>query len=325
MAFNPELILQIAHQVFRDEIAGVQQVASSLNEDFAYAVQLLWECRGKVIVSGMGKSGHIGNKIAATLSSTGTAAFFMHPAEALHGDLGMLDSKDVVIAISYSGESEELTALLPIFKRKQTKVLGITGNPNSTLARLSDQRILIEVAKEACPLNLAPTTSTTATLVIGDALAVALLSLRDFQVEDFALSHPGGNLGRRLLTKVSDIMHSGERLPLVGPEAGIKEIISELSVKGLGLVAVSDESQCLLGIITDADLRMIFDGTINPQSVRAHEIMNRRPKTIGVDALAIDSLAIIDQFKIRALVVVDKANQVVGAFHMHDLFLAKLI
>ena len=222
MTHTPAEILTIAKQVFHDEIAGLIQVEQHLDSNFVAAVELLLACRGKIIVSGMGKSGHIGNKIAATLASTGSAAFFMHPAEALHGDLGMLDSNDLLLAISYSGESDELSSIIPTVKHKQVKIISITGNPDSSLAKFSDCALTVRIGKEACPLNLAPTTSTTATLVLGDALAVALLSLRQFKPEDFALSHPGGSLGRKLLTKVSDIMHEGERLPLVTADAPLK-------------------------------------------------------------------------------------------------------
>lgn len=318
-------ILTIAKQVFADEITGLEKIQELLGNEFIAAVELILACRGKVIISGMGKSGHIANKIAATFASTGTAAFFMHPAEALHGDLGMVDGNDLIIAISFSGESDELATIVPLVKRQQSKVIAITGNINSTLAKLADCVLNIQVSKEACPLNLAPTTSTTATLVLGDALAVTILSLRKFKPEDFAMSHPGGSLGRKLLTKVSDIMHQGERLPLVTPESGLKEIVVEISKKGLGLVAVVDKQRKLLGIITDGDLRHALDRDNDPRTLKALDFMNAKPKVINVNSMAVAALEVIDQYKIRALVVVDDEKHVVGAFHMHDLFKAKLI
>lgn len=317
--------IQIAHRLFDDEISGLLQVRDSIGDEFSVAIEMIFACTGKVIVSGMGKSGHIGHKIAATLASTGTSAFFMHPAEALHGDLGMIDDNDLVLAISYSGESDELSAILPVVKRKQVKIISITGNRNSTLARLSDCSLIINVDKEACPLNLAPTTSTTATLVLGDALAVALLSLRQFRPEDFALSHPGGSLGRKLLTKVSDIMHSSDQLPLVLPSAKIKDIVVEISKKGLGMVAVADTDNLLLGVITDGDLRRVLDGDTDIRSLSANDFMNSNPKRISVNCMAVEAVEMIDHYKIGGLVVVDERNKVVGAFNLHDLFKAKLI
>ncbi len=318
-------IIKIAHQLFDDEIDGLIQVKQSIGAEFGVAVEMILACEGKIIVSGMGKSGHVGNKIAATLASTGTSAFFMHPAEALHGDLGMIDSKDLVLAISYSGESDELNAILPIIKHKQVKVISMTGNADSTLARFSDCVLLLKVDKEACPLNLAPTTSTTATLVLGDALAVALLSLRQFRPEDFALSHPGGSLGRKLLTKVSDIMHSGAKIPLVAPDANIKDIVIEISKKSLGMVAVVDHQQLLLGVITDGDLRRVLDNDVDIKTLLATDFMNNTPKTISVNCMAVDAVEIINSNKIGGLVVIDDLNHVVGAFNLHDLFKAKLI
>ena len=325
MTHTPAEILTIAKQVFHDEIAGLIQVEQHLDSNFVAAVELLLACRGKIIVSGMGKSGHIGNKIAATLASTGSAAFFMHPAEALHGDLGMLDSNDLLLAISYSGESDELSSIIPTVKHKQVKIISITGNPDSSLAKFSDCALTVRIGKEACPLNLAPTTSTTATLVLGDALAVALLSLRQFKPEDFALSHPGGSLGRKLLTKVSDIMHEGERLPLVTADAPLKEVVFEISNKGLGLVAVVDEQQHMLGVITDGDLRRVLDGEHDVRLLSAKDIMTVKPKVIHISNMAIDAVDIVNEYKIGGLLVVDDNNKVVGAFNVHDLFQAKLI
>lgn len=318
-------VLSIAKQLFSDEISGLNAIRDSLDVNFIEAVNLLLACEGKIVVSGMGKSGHVGNKIAATFASTGTSAFFMHPAEALHGDLGVVGSKDLLLAISYSGESDELSAIIPILKRKGIKVIAIVGNLDSTLAKLATCVLSIKIDKEACPLNLAPTTSTTATLVLGDALAVALLSLRDFRPEDFALSHPGGSLGRRLLTTVQDIMHSGERLPLVLPSAKLKEVVVEISQKGLGLVAVVDAEQVLLGVITDGDLRRVLDSEQDVRTLSAQEFMTVNPKVIHHTNLAVDAVEIINNYKIGGLLVVDDQNKVVGAFNLHDLFKAKLI
>ncbi|MEN9946670.1 MAG: hypothetical protein RLZZ293_1056 [Pseudomonadota bacterium] len=318
-------ILATATQVFNDEIAGLLQIQQNLANNFVDAIELLVNCTGKVVVSGMGKSGHIGHKIAATLASTGTPAFFMHPAEALHGDLGMVMTNDVLIAISYSGESDELNAILPLIRRKQVKIISLTGNVESSLAKLSDCVLNIKINKEACPLNLAPTTSTTATLVLGDALAVSLLSLRNFQPEDFALSHPGGSLGRKLLTKVSDIMHSGERLPVVNQMAGFNQVVFEISNKGLGFVAVVDDEQQLVGIITDGDLRRCLDGKQSLVDLIASQIMSHNPKTVLAESMAIDAVEIVNQYKINGLLVVNSNHQVIGAFNVHDLFKAKLI
>ncbi len=322
---NNQQVIEVANQVFNDEISGLQSVMSSIGDEFCRAVKLIFDCKGKVIVSGMGKSGHIGNKIAATLASTGTAAFFMHPAEALHGDLGMIEGNDLLIAISYSGESDELSTIIPIVRRRQVQIIGITGNPNSTLAKLSSCLLSVKIDREACPLNLAPTTSTTATLVLGDALAVALLSLRNFQPEDFALSHPGGSLGRRLLTRVSDIMHGNERLPVVKLDATLKEAVVEISNKGLGLVAVVDENMCLNGIITDGDLRRIMDTDADIRVLKAYQIMTKNPKVVSPDDLAVDALYLMEKYQITGMVVVDNKQRMVGAFNMHDLFKAKIV
>lgn len=318
-------ILAVAQQVFDDEISGLNSVKNSLGDEFKHALDIMLSCRGKIIVSGMGKSGHIGNKIAATLASTGTPSFFMHPAEALHGDLGMVESSDVVIAISYSGESDELSAILPIIKKKNVPVIAITGNDKSSLAKMADCVLTVAIKKEACPLNLAPTTSTTATLVIGDALAVSLLSLRKFQPEDFAMSHPGGSLGRKLLTKVVDVMHTGERLPIVAPNAKLKEVVFEISHKRVGMVGVVDKDGKLLGIITDGDLRRILDRDQDLKQLLAQDFMTKNPKTILINQMAVDAVAIIEKFQIGGLLVVDEQNVLVGALNVHDLFKAKLI
>ena len=322
---NSQDIVQVAHQVFSDEIEGLNLVKQSIGVDFCKAVELILQCTGKVIVSGMGKSGHIGNKIAATLASTGTSAFFMHPAEALHGDLGMIDAGDLLIAISFSGESDELSAILPLVTKKKIPVIAITGFINSSLAKLSNVTLILPIEKEACPLNLAPTTSTTATLVLGDALAVALLSIKKFQPKDFALSHPGGSLGRKLLTTVMDIMHSGERLPKVLVSSSLKEVVFEISAKGIGLVGVIDGADKLLGVITDGDLRRALDSKRDVKNLIAKDIMTSNPLTIMVNAMAVDAVDIMNKKSISSLLVVNADGNLVGAFNLHDLFKAKLI
>jgi len=317
--------LTVAQQVFADEINGIEQVAKALDHNFLESVAALFKCMGKVVVLGIGKSGHVGRKIAATLASTGTPAFFVHPAEALHGDLGMIQDTDIVIAISYSGEADELMPILPALKRKQISIIAITGNLESTLAKAADNVLNIKVDKEACPLNLAPTTSTTVSLVMGDALAISLLTLRGFKKEDFALSHPGGTLGRRLLTTVRDLMHTGDRLPVVQIDMSIKDVVVEISQKGLGFTGVLNNSRKLVGVITDGDLRRVLDHNVNITQIKAAEVMNKSPKTVNVDSLAVCALELMDQYKITGCLVVDDANNLVGAFNLHDLFKAKLI
>ncbi len=320
-----EYILQIAANVFEDEIAGINQVRSYIGDSFVSAIELIYNCRGKIIVTGMGKSGHIGNKIAATMASTGTPAFFVHPAEALHGDLGMIDEKDVVIAISFSGESDELMGILPIVKRRNVPMIAMTGNSDSSLAKIANCVLNIKVDKEACLLGLAPTTSTTACLVLGDALAVSLYTLRGFKPEDFALSHPGGSLGRRLLTRASDLMHTGERLPLVYPDTSLKDVVMEISKKGLGFAGVVDGSNKIVGVVTDGDLRRLIDNQTNIQTTTAEAIMSKSPKTILSSSLAVEAIELMENNKITGFVVVDENNQFVGAFNLYDLLQAKLI
>ena len=325
MIFNHEQVLSIASQVFVDEIAGIRRVQTYLDDDFVAAVKLIYDCKGKIIVTGMGKSGHIGSKIAATMASTGTPAFFVHPAEALHGDLGMIDEKDVVLAISYSGESDELISILPIVKRRKVPMIGMTGNTDSSLARISDSVLNIKVDKEACPLGLAPTTSTTACLVLGDALAVSIYTLKGFKPEDFALSHPGGSLGRRLLTRAEDLMYSGERLPVVHENTLLKDVVMEISNKGLGLAGVVDADNHLVGVVTDGDLRRLLDHKVDILTTTAAEIMSRSPKTIFADSLAVEAIELMEQKKITGFLVVDHSSRFVGAFNLHDLLKAKLL
>jgi arabinose-5-phosphate isomerase len=317
--------LDLAREVLSIEAAAVQALTRRIDDDFLRALNIILSCEGRVIVSGMGKSGHIARKIAATLSSTGTPSYFVHPAEAAHGDLGMITGKDVVIALSYSGESQELLAIVPTIKRQGAKLISLTGKPQSSLAREADVHLNGAVDKEACPLGLAPTTSTTAALALGDALAVALLDARGFGEEDFARSHPGGALGRRLLTHVRDIMRSGERIPAVGREASLAAAVLEISRKGLGMTAIVDEAQCVLGIYTDGDLRRTLEKNLDFKSTPIREVMSRNPRSIGPDALAAEAVQMMEQYNISQMLVVDAENKLVGALNMHDLLHAKVI
>jgi arabinose-5-phosphate isomerase len=286
---------------------------------------LILQCKGRVVVSGMGKSGHIGGKIAATLASTGTPAFFMHPAEASHGDLGMITAEDVVIALSNSGESDELLNILPTIKRLGAKVIGITGKATSTLAKEPDIHLSAEVSQEACPLGLSPTASTTATLALGDALAVCVLDYRDFSAEDFAKSHPGGSLGRKLVTRVKDIMRTDDAVPYVLDSALLSEALVEMTEKSLGLTAVVNQQHVLVGIFTDGDLRRAFAKEVNPTSTKVAEVMHQPPNTITADKLAAGAVEMMEQKKINGLLVVDEIGKLVGAFNMHDLLKAKIV
>ncbi|HSG57026.1 MAG TPA: KpsF/GutQ family sugar-phosphate isomerase, partial [Paracoccaceae bacterium] len=280
---------------------------------------------GRVIVSGMGKSGHIARKIAATLSSTGTPAYFVHPGEASHGDLGMVTSKDVIIALSYSGESEELLTIVPVIKRQGARLISMTGRPDSSLAQAADVHLNAAVDREACPMGLAPTASTTAALALGDALAVALLDAKGFGAEDFARSHPGGNLGRRLLTHVRDIMRSGERLPMVREDAMLGEAILEISKKGVGMTAIVDAGQRVLGIYTDGDLRRTLEKKLDFNATPVRAVMSADPRCIGPDALAAEAVQVMEQYNISQILVVDGQHKLVGALSMHDLLHAKVI
>ncbi|HAS3379298.1 TPA: arabinose-5-phosphate isomerase KdsD [Vibrio cholerae] len=312
----------VAKQVLATEIHALQQLEQYINDDFARAcAMILANQTGKVVVMGMGKSGHIGKKIAATLASTGTSAFFVHPGEASHGDLGMIERGDIVLAISNSGESSEILALLPVLKRLSIRVISMTGNPNSNMAKLADIHLQITVPREACPLELAPTSSTTATLVMGDALAVALMQARGFTAEDFALSHPGGALGRKLLLKLNDIMHSGDALPKVAPQALIRDALLEISQKGLGMTAIVDEQNTLLGIFTDGDLRRILDKRIDIHSTVIADVMTPQPTVAQPNLLAVEGLNLMQAKRINGLMLVEN-NQLVGALNMHDLLKA---
>ncbi|MBW3510292.1 MULTISPECIES: SIS domain-containing protein [Janthinobacterium] len=289
------------------------------------AVALLLQCKGRVVVSGIGKSGHIARKIAATLASTGTPALFVHPAEAAHGDLGMVTSDDAFIAISYSGESSELMAIMPVVKRMGGVLISMTGKPNSSLAQLADVHLDVSVEKEACPLNLAPTASTTVTLALGDALAVALLDLRGFKEEDFARSHPGGALGRRLLTHVHDVMRSGERVPQVPVQASLLQALEEMTKKGMGMTAVVDADNRPVGVFTDGDLRRMFERVQDFTQVAIRDVMHAQPRSIAPERLAVDAVAVMEQFRINQMLVVDADGKLVGALHIHDLTQAKVI
>lgn len=314
--------LDLARRVLRIEADAVAALAGRIDDSFLRAVDLILRCRGRVIVSGIGKSGHIARKIAATFASTGTPAYFVHPAEASHGDLGMITRDDVLIALSNSGESTELMAIVPIVRRQGGKVIAMTGNPASSLAVESDVHLDAAVAEEACPHNLAPTASTTAALALGDALAVVLLDARGFGAEDFARSHPGGALGRKLLTHVRDVMAPA---PMIAPTASVAEAILEISRGGLGMTAIVDDRQRLLGIFTDGDLRRAFERDIDLRAKTVADVMTANPRAIGPERLAVEAVEMMEQFKINALPVVDADGTVIGALNMHQLFRAKVI
>lgn len=316
------LFRQQASEVLQIEALAVQQLEQYLNDDFERACQRILISEGKVIVTGIGKSGHIANKIAATLASTGTPAFFVHPGEASHGDLGMLSKGDVVIAISYSGETAELLTIVPIIKRMGLGLIAMTGKPNSTLARLADEHICVAVTKEACPLGLAPTASTTATLAMGDAIAVAILDARGFSADDFALSHPGGSLGRKLLLRLSDIMHQGDKLPRVHRNASIKDALLEISEKGLGMTSIVNDDGSLAGLFTDGDLRRILDEKLDIHQLPIAHVMTINCITAQADMLAAEALNIMQQKKINGLLVLNPQRQPIGAMNMHDLLRA---
>jgi arabinose-5-phosphate isomerase len=323
--FDPAQALALARQTFEIEAAAVLGLAARVGPEFANAVQAMLLCKGRVVVMGMGKSGHIGRKIAATLASTGTPAMFVHPGEASHGDLGMITAADVVLAISNSGESEELTAILPTLRRLQVVLVALTGGVQSALARHADLVLDTSVAQEACPLNLAPTASTTAQLAMGDALAVALLQARGFKPEDFARSHPGGSLGRKLLTLVADVMRHGDAVPAVRPDANLGELMREMSVKGLGASAVTDAQQHVLGIFTDGDLRRLIEKGVDLRAMRAADVMHASPRTLNAGALAVDAVALMEQHRITSVLVLDDAGRLCGALNTNDLMRAKVI
>ena len=324
-AFDPAQAVALARKTFEIEAAAVLGLGVRIGPEFADAVQAILRCSGRVVVMGMGKSGHIGRKIAATLASTGTPAMFVHPGEASHGDLGMITPADLVLAISNSGESAELSAILPTLRRLQVMLVALTGSAQSSLALHADMVLDTSVAQEACPLNLAPTASTTAQLAMGDALAVALLQARGFKPEDFARSHPGGALGRKLLTLVADVMRHGDAVPAVRPDASLGELMREMSVKGLGASAVTDAQHRVLGIFTDGDLRRLIEAGVDLRAMQAADVMHANPRTLRSSALAVDAAALMEQHRITSVLVIDEADKLCGALNSNDLLRAKVI
>lgn len=314
-----------ARRVLDIESKAVAELQQYLNEQFQQACELMFSCQGRIVVIGMGKSGHVGNKIAATLASTGTPAFFVHPGEASHGDLGMITSQDVVLALSNSGETDEVLKLIPVLKRLGISLIAMTGNAQSNLARLADIHVQVSVAQEACPLGLAPTASTTAALAMGDALAVALLEARGFSADDFALSHPGGSLGRRLLLRINDIMHKDQQIPLVTEDASLPQALLEISKKGLGMTGIVSASGTLAGIFTDGDLRRVLDQRVDIHQTTIASVMTKNCITVQAHLLAAEALQIMEKRKINALMVVDAQHRPVGALNMHDLLKAGVI
>jgi len=318
-------VLDLAREVLEIEAAAIIGLIARLDQDFQRAVDLILDCHGRVTVSGIGKSGHIARKIASTMSSTGTPAYFVHPAEASHGDLGMVTRDDVFIALSNSGESAELLSIVPLIKRQGAKLISLTGNPDSTLAREADAHLYAGAEKEACPLNLAPTASTTAALALGDALALALMQAKGFSRDEFARSHPGGALGRRLLTHVRDVMRSGSDAPRIPDTAMLSDAILEMSRGRMGITAILDRDQCVLGIFTDGDLRRTLQKGVDLHATPIASVMTRGPRTIGPDKLAAEAVQIMEQHKVNQLLVVDGERRLIGALNMHDLLRAKVI
>ena len=317
--------IAIARDVLEIEAKAIADLVSQLDERFTAAVQTILACRGRIVVSGIGKSGHIARKIASTLASTGTPAFFVHPAEASHGDLGMITRDDVFIALSNSGESAELLAIVPVLKRQGAKLISMTGKPESALAKEADVHLYAGAEKEACPLNLAPTASTTAALALGDALAVALMHAKGFTRDEFALSHPGGALGRRLLTHVRDVMRTGENAPRIGHDSTLMEALLEMSRGRMGMTAVLDDGGRVIGIYTDGDLRRSLEKGVDLRATRVADVMSGHPRTIGPERLAVEAVEIMERNKVNQILVVDEAKRLVGALNMHDLFRAKVI
>ena len=322
---SPDKLKALAKAVIDTEQSAVAALTDRIDEKFVSACNAILACEGRVVVIGMGKSGHIGKKIAATLASTGTPAFFVHPGEASHGDSGMITGKDIVMVLSNSGETDEVLALLPVIKRLNIPVISLTGNANSTLANAASVNIDVSVSKEACPLGLAPTASTTATLAMGDAIAIALLEAQGFGEDDFALSHPGGALGRRLLLHVSEIMHTGDGIPKVSENALLSEALIEMSAKGLGVTTIIDKDEKVVGIFTDGDLRRALDSSIDIKTCLVSDVMTKNGKTIKADSLAASALALMESHSINALVVVDDNEELIGILNMHDLLRAKVV
>ena len=322
---NHAAIQSLARAVIETEAGAVASLAQRVDGHFLAACELMLDCRGRVVVIGMGKSGHIGSKIAATLASTGTPAFFVHPAEARHGDLGMIKSSDVVLALSNSGETEEVNLILPPLKRLGVKIVAMTGNPASTLARHADAHIDVGIEKEACPLGLAPTSSTTAALVMGDALAISLLETRGFTREDFARSHPAGQLGRRLLLHIYDIMHSGDDIPRVPEDASISQAIVEMTAKRLGMTAVTGADNQVLGVYTDGDLRRTLDTGLDPHGTAVREVMTVGGRSIAPEALAVEAMQLMQKHAVQGLLVIDAEGRLVGALNFQDLLRAGVV
>lgn len=328
-SYDAAKALQLACDTLQIEANAIlslqERIAHSEAALFDQAISLLLNCKGRVVVSGIGKSGHIARKISATLASTGTPSFFVHPAEAAHGDLGMVMPEDMFIAISYSGEAAELISILPIMKRQGVKLIAFTGNPESGLAQLADLHLSVRVEKEACPLNLAPTASTTVTLALGDALAVSVLDARGFRAEDFARSHPGGSLGRRLLTHVKDVMRSGDAIPKVLPDTLLTAALLEITQKGMAMTAVVDAEDQILGVFTDGDLRRLIEKQQDFTKIRISDVMRAHPHSIKPEQLAVDAVELMEEFRINQLLVSNEQGQLVGALHIHDLTRAKVI
>jgi len=322
---DKEQLKTLGLAVIDTEISGIESLRKQINDDFAKACEIMMVCEGRIVVTGMGKSGHIGSKIAATLASTGSPAFFVHPGEASHGDLGMITEKDVVMALSNSGETGEILTILPIIKRLGAPLISITGNPSSTLATTANVNLDGSVEKEACPLGLAPTTSTTVALVLGDALAIALLEAKGFTAEDFALSHPGGSLGRRLLLHVADIMHTEDAIPAVHKDDSLKDALLEMSKKGLGMTAIVEADQSVIGIYTDGDLRRTLDKDIDIHHAKISDVMTASCKTLPANILAAEALNTMQQYSINDLLIVDDNNKLIGALNMQDMLRAGVI
>ena len=318
-------LLRLGAEVIRTEIDALRGLLPRIDQDFVRACEIILARPGRVIVTGMGKSGHVGHKVASTLASAGTPAFFVHPGEASHGDLGMVTREDTVIAFSNSGETDEILAIVPPIKRLGVPLIALTGNPGSRLARDADVNVDVSVAKEACPLGLAPTASTTAALAMGDAIAIALLEARDFGAEDFARSHPGGRLGRRLLLRVKDLMHTGDAMPTVGPDTRTSDALLEMTAKSLGMTSVVDSGGRLLGVFTDGDLRRALDGGIDLRETPIRQVMTPSGVTVAPETLAAECLNVLEQRKITALVVVDEDHRQIGVLHLHDLLRAGVL
>ncbi len=322
---SPDKLKELGRAVIETEQASISALIKRVDDKFVDACNIILKCNGRTVVTGMGKSGHIANKIAATLASTGTPSFFMHPGEASHGDLGMITPDDVVIALSNSGETDEIVALLPVIKRLNTPLITLTGNSDSTLGKASNINIDVGVKKEACPLGLAPTSSTTATLAMGDAIAIALLEVRGFSEDDFALSHPGGTLGRRLLLRVEDIMHTGKDIPKVSEIATLSEALEEMSEKSLGATMIVDNNDTILGIFTDGDLRRTLDSGVDFKNCNIKDVMTKNSRHISPESLAASALALMETHRINALAVVDEKSKLIGMLNMHDLLRARVI